>query len=46
VAQELFNALMKITKIGNKINNAIRIGIAEENLYFGFMNKHVTPPVR
>lgn len=45
MAQEFFDALMKIAEIGNKINNTIRIGIAEEDLYLGFMSEHVTPPV-
>ena len=38
VAQEFFDALMKIAEIGNKVNNTIRIGIAEENLYLGLMS--------
>ena len=42
MAQEFFDALMKIAEIGNKINNTIRIGIAEENLYLGLMSEHVT----
>jgi hypothetical protein len=36
---------MEIAKIGDKINNTIRISITEANLYFGFMNEHVIPPV-
>jgi hypothetical protein len=36
---------MEIAEICDKINNAIRIRITETNLYFGFMNEHVIPPV-
>jgi hypothetical protein len=35
---------MEIAKIGDKINNTIRIRITEANRYFGFMNKHIIPP--
>jgi hypothetical protein len=40
MTQKFFNALMKISEIGDKINDTIGIGIPKTNLNFGFMNEH------
>lgn len=40
MAQEFFNALMKISEIGDEVNNTIGIGITKTNWNFGFMNEH------
>jgi hypothetical protein len=40
MTQEFFNALMKISEVGDKVNNTIGIGITKTNLNFGFMDEH------